>query len=320
MWFVLLATACVLVAVGFVLWSAIGSDGTSNAAETETPVSLPKDALVFRSLDRADAADYGRVALVSRDHPAGPRTLTGLTCERVYYAAGHGICLAKIGAVKYVARLFDASFRPTKDVDLGGFPSRARVSPDGRYAAATMFSAGHSYASPGQFSTQTVIIDTGSGKIVVDLERDLTVTKDGQAFDSPDFNFWGVTFARDSNRFYATLGSGGKTYLLEGDVNAKTARVIHENVECPSLSPDGTRIAYKKLVGDSGIWRFTVLDLKTMAETPIAETRPIDDQLEWLDAGHLLYRVGEEIWTVPADGSGTPERYLATADSPAAVR
>ena len=38
-----------------------------------------------------------------------------------------------------------------------------------------------------------------------------------------DFNFWGVTFARDGNRFYATLGTGGKTYLVEGDVAARQA-------------------------------------------------------------------------------------------------
>ncbi len=318
--FVLLTTICVVVAVGFVLWSALGSRGASEAvAETVQPVSLPRDAVIFRSLDRADAKAYGRVAIVSRTDPSGPRELSGLTCERVYYAAGQGICLAKTGAVKYVAVLFGSDFRPTHEVALSGFPSRARISPDGRYASATVFAAGHSYASPGQFSTTTTIMDTASGTVVADLEKDFTVTKDGKAIDSPDFNFWGVTFAADSNRFYATLGTAGATYLIEGDVQARTAQVVHENVECPSLSPDGTRIAYK-LVGDSGVWRFHVLDLATMTETPLAETKPIDDQIEWLDDDSVLYRVDEEIWTVPADGTGSPERYLAAADSPAVVR
>ena len=86
---------------------------------------------------------------------------------------------------------------------------------------------------------------------------------------SEDFNFWGVTFsAEDSNRFYATVRSAGKTYLLEGDVGERTMTVLRENVECPSLSPDGTRIAFKKLTdGLIGQWRLHVLDLATMEQT-----------------------------------------------------
>ncbi len=34
----------------------------------------------------------------------------------------------------------------------------------------------------------------------------------------------------------------------------------------------------------------------------------------------MLYGKGGDIWTVPADGSGAPSRYLANADSPAVVR
>jgi len=46
----------------------------------------------------------------------------------------------------------------------------------------------------------------------------------------------------------------------------------------------------------------------------------IDDQDEWLDNGRILYGVGEAIWTVPADGSGSPRQLLAGALSPAVVR
>jgi hypothetical protein len=63
-----------------------------------------------------------------------------------------------------------------------------------------------------------------------------------------------------------------------------------------------------------------VLDLATGKDTPLAETRPIDDQAEWLDEERVLYRTGEETWVVPADGGGRPERFLAAADSPAVVR
>jgi hypothetical protein len=63
-----------------------------------------------------------------------------------------------------------------------------------------------------------------------------------------------------------------------------------------------------------------VLDLASGRETPLAETRSVDDQVEWLDDGRILYGLQGDIWVVPADGSGTPQVYLADALSPAVVR
>ena len=131
-----------------------------------------------------------------------------------------------------------------------------------------------------------------SGDSIADLET-FTVSDHGRVVDAADVQFWGVTFARDSDTFYATLATGGKTHLIKGSVSGRTAEVIHDNVECPSLSPDGTRIGYKKLVGDEGKWRFHVLDLATGADVALAETRSVDDQLEWLDDRNLLYHAGE---------------------------
>jgi uncharacterized repeat protein (TIGR01451 family) len=153
--------------------------------------------------------------------------------------------------------------------------------------------------------------------------EEFTVVRDGQPFKSVDFNFWGVTFASDGNRFYATLKTKGQTYLVEGDIAARRVRLLWPNVECPSLSPDGTRIAFKKRVsGGLGpvTWRFHVLDLHTMTETPLAEERSIDDQIEWLDDGFVLYGVMTDVWMVRADGSGEPRRYLRRAVSPSVVR
>ena len=136
-----------------------------------------------------------------------------------------------------------------------------------------------------------------------------------------DVNYWGVTFRRDSDRFYATLATGGRIHLVEGSVSQRRMRVVHETVECPSLSPDETRIAFKKRVGPAGKrWRIHVLDLRTMHETALAETRNVDDQVEWLDGSTVLYGLDEDVWSVPADGSGAPRRYAADADSPAALR
>ena len=98
-------------------------------------------------------------------------------------------------------------------------------------------------------------------------------------------------------------------------------RTLKENVECPSLSPDGTRIAYKKRVGARDIpWRLTVLDLATMRETPLGEPQGIDDQAEWLDDRNVAYGIDGEVRVVAADGSGAPRRMRARADSPAVVR
>jgi Tol biopolymer transport system component len=159
-----------------------------------------------------------------------------------------------------------------------------------------------------------------TGTKIADLEQ-FTVTRAGKQVTAVDVNFWGVTFARDSDRFYATLATGGKTYLIQGSISGRVAHVIHENVECPSLSPDGSRIAYKRRTGSRETpWRLTVLDLATMRETPLGETRSVDDQAEWLDDGHVLYGLDGQVWRIPADGRGRPQRFSAAADSPSVVR
>jgi hypothetical protein len=272
--------------------------------------------LVYRSLD-----PKGQVAVAPLETTPGKPTFAPLSCERVYYAANTGICLARGKFPSAIdARLFEPDFRVRHTVSLTGIPSRARVSPDGRYASVTAFVSGDSYAAAGSFSTRTTLIDATHGTPIADLEK-FTVTKDGKQVTAVDVNYWGVTFARNSDRFYATMATGGKTYLIQGSVQGRVAHVIHENVECPSLSPDGKRIAYKKRTGSSADpWHLTVLDLATMRETPLAESRSVDDQVEWLDDGQILYGLDGQVWAVPADGSGRPRRFLASADSPAAVR
>ena len=57
-----------------------------------------------------------------------------------------------------------------------------------------------------------------------------------------------------------------------------------------------------------------------MEQTALAETRNIDDQVEWLDDENVLYGDGQDIWSVPSDGTGTPTLFIAQALSPAVVR
>jgi hypothetical protein len=330
--FVAVTVTCAAVAVGATVKSVDRQRTATAAAPKATAaagdvlaadVGAGRPLVVFRDLDRGR---YGRLAFAELGAAGGGRHRSGLSCDRVHFAAGHGICMVRGSGLlnESTVKLLDARLDVVAELTVPGVPSRARVSPDGRLAAVTTFVTGHSYATPGQFSTAATIIDVRSGKVITDLEHFVTLDRHGARVDARERNYWGITFARDGRTFYATVAYGGKTHLVRGDVRSRRARVVHDNVECPSLSPDGTRIGYKKLVssgaGSPRIWRFTVLDLETMRETQLAEPAPRDDQLEWLDDGHVLYANGEEIWTVPADGSGAPERYLASADSPAVVR
>ncbi|QNS02359.1 TolB-like translocation protein [Streptomyces xanthii] len=262
----------------------------------------------------------GKVAALSK----GGARETALSCRR-FYASGTGaVCLTTKPGIppRTQAIVLDRSLRPRRTVTFGGTPNRARVSPSGRMVSWTVFVTGDSY-SGGSFSTRSGILDTRTGYLVKNVET-LQLTLDGRRYAASDVNFWGITFARDDNRFYATVATRGRTYLVEGDFKAWTARALRENVECPSLSPDGTRVAYKKRVRDSGSdpWRLHVLDLKTLRDTELAETRSVDDQAAWLDDGTVAYalpgraRGSSDVWSVPADGTGEPVRRARDASSP----
>lgn len=206
--------------------------------------------------------------------------------------------------------------RPLHTIPLTGLPSRARVSSNGRYGAMTVFVTGDAYLeSSTAFSTRTTIIDMASGKELGQLEE-FHVTKEGKPFDAVDFNFWGVTFARDPNIFYATLATGGHHYLVEGSVSARSMRVLRDGVECPSLSPDGKQIAYKSRIPGTNRWHLRVLDVTTLADHGLAEKRSIDDQVEWLNNKTLAYSDGRNVYTVPANGSGSPGLLVRDATSP----
>lgn len=336
--FALIALACVAGAVGYGLRVASRQQAAAAAApkiEAVPIAALPADGrpyVVYRSTALGDT--YGRVGVAYLDDLKGKRLVAPLQCERVHVAAGLGICLqAKRGAITtFSAHVFDGSFKVLHTHALAGPPSRARMSPDGRFAAVTVFVTGHSYASTG-FVTRTSVIDTRSGRMVVDDMESFEVERDGLVIKAVDFNFWGITFTRDATRFYATLGTAGETLLIEGDLEKRRARVLRGDVECPSLSPDNTRIAFKRRQADGPgrfKWGIRVLDLRDGKETALAaETRNVDDQMEWLDDTRLLYGMPDDdkaataatgIWAIPADGAGAPRIFVPLGYSPAAAQ
>jgi len=308
---------CLVVGGGYVAIAALGPDQTTTDARPQAAKAvLAHSDLMVRAVDPSNPRLNGRVYEI--DDGRVRQRSSDLACERVYYAAGHGICMAVApSGVDYDATLFDSRLRPTGKIVLTGLPSRARVSADGRLGAMTVFVTGDSYLeSPTEFSTRTTILDMRSGDQIGQLEQ-FKVTKDGHPFDAVDFNFWGVTFdPHDSNRFYATLGTGGVHYLVEGSVSGESMRVLRDGVECPSLSPDGTRIAYKSRLGGQPRWHLRVLDVATLKDHAVAEERSIDDQVEWLDDDTLVYSDGVDVYTVPADGSGASALLVRDATSP----
>jgi len=308
--------------------------GAGSVTTVVTAASISKRPyLLFRST--ALNKDYGTVELTTVQDPGSERALTDLKCERVAYSAGRGICLSSgVGGLYTSTRavVFDSRFTPLYSIPLQGYPSRTSVSRDGHYGATTDFVGADSYATAG-FSTRTYIFDLRTGKILFDLEQ-MRVSRDGNPFENSDFNFWGVTFALDNTHFYATLGSGTQTYLVEGDVATQEATVLRAGVECPSLSPDGREIAFKQRnPGTVVTWRLSVLNLATMQAHPLAETRDVDDQAAWLDNSTVAYGLAEgaggsagstsglsamsagasiatDTWAVPADGGGHPRLVL----------
>jgi hypothetical protein len=309
---VLLALAGTLALAAAAVTYAV--DSRPEAAQVGPPpahLTLGPGQLLFRSVST------GRVASVPRADPGAKPAISGLRCDRFAAAGQTAVCLAvRPGTLPALTdiQILDDHLDVRHTETLPGTPSRARVSPDGKLVYWTLFVTGDSYAATG-FSTRAGIYEVATGALVKTVEE-LAVYRDNSRYTASDVNFWGISFAADDNRFYATLGSGGTTYLVEGDYAHYRGKTLRENVECPSLSPDGTRVAFKRNVGD-GLWRLSVLDLATLREIPLAETRSVDDQALWSDDRTVLYGLDNAVWSAPADGSGAPRKLVEDALSPA---
>ena len=275
--------------------------------------------LVFQNVIRDDA--YAHVALIPLDAPGGMRVDTDLECERVSFAGGTGICLAaEHGAdTRYYASLFGMDFRPYQRINLDGPPTYASVSIDGRLAAATVLLEPKSEENE-QPPSRTIIVNTETGQPVADLDS-FSVVRDGVPVSHEALDLWGVTFKSDGDGFFASLRLGADIYLVEGSLLDAKLIVRQQAVSAPSLSPDGTRIAYDRLVSSDGpTWRFHVLDLATGMDAELAERQSVDDQMAWLDTDRVLYGLTSDTWSLNSDGTGEPQPFLFDGLSASVVR
>lgn len=312
---VVAAVAAVVLLAVAVLWAATRADPqveVDPTADLRTPGTPVRDTVT------------GRLAVV---RPDGTRAQTRVTCSRVHVAAGKAVCLRPDEAARgtFVLQVLGPDLAVERSLPVNGIPTRARISADGRLVGWTVFVSGDSYTTSG-FSTRSGVLDLGTGAAVTDLEE-FTVTDGAGGHREPptDANFWGISFAADDTTFYATMATGPHFYLVQGDLGARTVTVLTDGVECPSLSPDGTRLVYKRRLPDL-TWRLEVYDLGSGRRTPLAETADVDDQGAWLDDATVVYGKVEPgngevgVWTVPADGSGSPRRLAAQAESPSGAR
>src|SRR5690606_20380015 len=126
----------------------------------------------------------------------------------------------------FETRIYAGTTEPEAEWPLAGIPSRTRVSEAG-LVATTAFVTGHSYAAD-SFSTETTI-KSADGQDHGNLEE-FSILVDGRPLTAVDRNVWGVTFVSES-QFYATVASGGKTWLVQGDLERRELVSVMQNAE-----------------------------------------------------------------------------------------
>lgn len=333
---ILALVAVVLVVAVGVGWYVVRAAGNQRAQVASAPTVASTDLgaatagphIVFRST--LPGARYAQVAVVPLTDPDGPRAFTDATCDQLDTVGTTTSCLRVVRevATRYEASVLDSTWRDTSTWALPGIPSRSRISPDGGLVATTAFVNEQACSKVGM-STETRI-HRSDGTDLGTLEE-YALTVDGKAYTAADRNFWGVSFV-DDDTFYATgtSASANATWLLKGSVSARTLTALRTGADTPSVSPDGTRVAYKKLVRTDAakkVWAFAVLDLSTGTETVYDVTTGADDQVEWLDGTTILYGLARadepgttDVWSLDIGTlAATPTVLIPGAWSPAVV-
>jgi len=300
-----------------------GDDATSTEAD---PAIAAGDVLL---INRVPGDDYRR--LVVR-HASGGRTMLDKTCERFHIAGTTGICLDGPQVLgRYAMEILDFSdpALPLLWSSTTTLPSRTRVSADQEWASSTVFLEGSGYQDLGGFSTIAWIIHLEGDRQATGV--DAMIIEDAEPHHGdPAANFWGVSFGQNGN-FWVTGAFGEHVELLQGSAADKTLQPTGIEGSCPSLSPDGSTLVYKRQL-ESGDYQLVAMDLANGDVWDLGETRPVDDQVEWLDEDTILYGMHAEDWTgdavdpefdtwrIDIAPGSRPELFAPQGDSPAVVR
>ena len=309
--------------------TATVSTATDTAATD--PALLPGDLLVVQRIP-GDA--YGTLAVIEPDGTRRPvEGLEDERCDRVHAGGGVLVCLrsdASIGmpaAGTATIRSLDEPARPEIDWFPTGLPSRARVAPDGSRFAVTSFVTGHSYLAVGEFSTETVVSTPRLGPDTL-WDDAIEVRPSSERYRAVDGNWWGVTFIPGQpDAVYATYGSGGVAEVLRIDAATGVATPELPRGSCPSVSPDGRYVVFKRPVEGAPAPRSLIVrDLRSGEEWELGETRYVDDQVEWLDEDTVVYAVNRDdatlvqpvadVWAVDIDPGAVPSVLVPYAASP----
>ncbi|KAG1647470.1 hypothetical protein GQR58_030576 [Nymphon striatum] len=223
-------------------------------------------------VSRVPGDDYERLTLIQDD---GTRLLLPFTCSRAHVGGGVLMCMSPRDSV---VPTWEAVAYDLTDPELGelmrrpaALPSRARVDPSGQFVAYTEFVSGHDYTSAGEFSTRTVVY----------------------GLDDDDL------FISDSGERWRRSLPGQRSQLLGCLYSEATNEAEPLNLEgsCPSVSPDGRFIVYKRadfdraVLGEESNIRLVLHDTDTGQERLLGETRFVDDQVEWLDEDTIVYAI-----------------------------
>lgn len=291
-------------------------------------------------VSRLPGDDYERLAVVDDE---GGRVLLPISCARAHASAGTLLCLQARDSVvpswEAVAIDLDTPDLTETVRRPAALPSRARVDPLGAQIAYTEFVSGHSYTQTGEFSTRTIVYGLEGDELSV--ADNLVVDSADAVYSSEDRNWWGVSFLPDgSGDYLVTFGSQDTVEVHHYDAAQNVTVPIDGSGSCPSVSPDGLFMVYKRIdfdravlgeeQGEGATVELVVHELATGQERVLPEDRFVDDQVEWLDNNTIVYALerddGEtiqpswDIWSLDLAPGATPQLLVPFASSPSVYR
>lgn len=307
------------------------SDADDNASATvavEEARAAPPSVGDIAFVNRIPGDDYLRLSVIGDD---GERRLLDRSCDRFHTAEGTLLCLTQTSLGLYQAQLIDLTDpeSPVVHSEVAALPSRARLSQDGQWASWTVFISGSGYQDVGGFSTVVRIRDIAAGRSADMSTYEVVSDRTEFKFDEP--TYWGVSFGTDGE-FWVTGQFDGFLEVLKGSTVDQTLTPTGLTGSCPSVSPDGKTLVYKRQVieyGKADRYQLVAHDLETGNEWELGESRSVDDQVEWLDNDTILYGLHApgvevaaasfpefDVWQLDIAEGSEPELLIPLADSP----